>query len=185
MHYSRLADAVLLSRYKDVDAILRNHARFTVNPDLRQSRKARYKPPLEERSILFMDPPDRTRLRSLVNKAFTRTAINSLEPRIREIMGGGCWMISGTRPDFIRQGYPLLHRRGSGAPGRTHRFGDAARTVRLITSAYRPTGIPLQHRAARSYNPAVRRKIVKIFGVRVKILNNKLLPLAKLVVFLL
>ena len=88
VHYSRLADAVLLSRYKDVDAILRNHARFTVNPDLRKSRKARYEPPLEERSILFMDPPDHTRLRSLVNKAFTRTAINSLEPRIREIMGG-------------------------------------------------------------------------------------------------
>ena len=87
VHYSRLSDAVLLSRYKDVDAILRNHARFTVNPDLRKSRKARYKPPREERSILFMDPPDHTRLRSLVNKAFTRSAINALEPRIREIMG--------------------------------------------------------------------------------------------------
>ena len=86
VHYSRLADAVVLSRYEDVDAILRNHARFTVNPDLRQSRKARYKQPLEERSILFMDPPDHTRLRSLVNKAFTRSAINALEPRIREIM---------------------------------------------------------------------------------------------------
>ena len=87
VHYSRLSDAVLLSRYKDVDAILRNHAGFTVNPDLRKSRKARYKPPPEERSILFMDPPDHTRLRSLVNKAFTRSAINALEPRIREIMG--------------------------------------------------------------------------------------------------
>ena len=86
VHYSRLSDAVLLSRYKDVDGILRNHARFTVNPDLRKSSKARYKPPPEERSILFIDPPDHTRLRSLVNKAFTRSAINALEPRIREIM---------------------------------------------------------------------------------------------------
>ena len=86
VHYSRLYDAVLLSRYKDVDSILRNHARYTVNPDLRKSRKARYKPPQEERSILFMDPPDHTRLRSLVNKAFTRSAISALEPRIREIM---------------------------------------------------------------------------------------------------
>ena len=87
VHYSRLSDAVLLSRYKDVDTILRNHARFTVNPDLRKSRKVRYKPPPDERSILFIDPPDHTRLRSLVNKAFTRSAINALEPRIREIMG--------------------------------------------------------------------------------------------------
>ena len=87
VHYSRLSDAVLLSRYRDVDGILRNHAGFTVNPDLRKSKKARYKPSPEERSILFMDPPDHTRLRSLVNKAFTRSAVNALEPRIREIMG--------------------------------------------------------------------------------------------------
>ena len=38
--------------------------------------------------MLFMDPPDHTRLRSLVNKAFTRPAINALEPRIRAIMTG-------------------------------------------------------------------------------------------------
>ena len=87
VHYSRLAGGLVLSRYADVDRILRDHARFTVNPDARKSRKARYKPSQEERSILFMDPPDHTRLRSLVNKAFTRSAINALEPRIREIMG--------------------------------------------------------------------------------------------------
>ncbi len=87
VHYSRLAGGLVLSRYADVDRILRDHARFTVNPDLRKSSKAGYRPPKEERSILFMDPPDHTRLRSLVNKAFTRPAINALEPRIREIMG--------------------------------------------------------------------------------------------------
>ena len=38
--------------------------------------------------MLFMDPPDHTRLRSLVNKAFTRPVINALEPRIRTIMSG-------------------------------------------------------------------------------------------------
>ena len=32
------------------------------------------------------DPPDHTRLRSLVNKAFTRQAVNLLEPRIRGLM---------------------------------------------------------------------------------------------------
>ncbi|MDE0512935.1 MAG: cytochrome P450 [Gammaproteobacteria bacterium] len=86
VHHSRLMDAIVVSRYGDVDRILRDHARFSVNPDLRTSRKARYKPTPEERSILFIDPPDHTRLRSLVNKAFTRSAINTLEPRIREIM---------------------------------------------------------------------------------------------------
>ena len=33
-----------------------------------------------------LDPPDHTRLRSLVNKAFTRQAVNLLEPRIRGLM---------------------------------------------------------------------------------------------------
>ena len=88
VHHSRLGDAIVLSRYADVDRILRDHARFSSNPDLRTSGKARYKQPLEERSILFMDPPDHTRLRALVNKAFTRPAINALEPRIRAVMGG-------------------------------------------------------------------------------------------------
>ena len=97
VHHSRLMDAIVLSRYADTDRILRDHARFSVNPDLRTSSKARYKPTPEERSILFIDPPDHTRLRSLVNKAFTRSAINALEPRIREIMGA---LLDGIRePD--------------------------------------------------------------------------------------
>ena len=87
VHYSRLAGALVLSRYRDVDMVLRDHARFSSNPDLRKSRKGGYKPPLEERTILFIDPPVHTRLRSLVNKAFTRSAINALEPRIRTLMG--------------------------------------------------------------------------------------------------
>ncbi len=33
--------------------------------------------------MLFLDPPDHTRLRNLVNKAFTRRAVTGLEPRSR------------------------------------------------------------------------------------------------------
>jgi cytochrome P450 len=36
--------------------------------------------------ILFLDAPDHTRLRSLVNKAFTPRAVERLAPRIREII---------------------------------------------------------------------------------------------------
>jgi cytochrome P450 len=36
--------------------------------------------------MLFLDPPDHTRLRALVNKAFTPQTIEALEPRIRAIM---------------------------------------------------------------------------------------------------
>jgi hypothetical protein len=39
-------------------------------------------------SMLFVDPPDHTRLRTLVNKAFTPAAVERLRPRVEEIVDG-------------------------------------------------------------------------------------------------
>ena len=36
--------------------------------------------------MLFLDPPEHTRLRALVNQAFTPRAVNALEPHIRTVM---------------------------------------------------------------------------------------------------
>ncbi|HEY8545197.1 MAG TPA: hypothetical protein VIL36_09120, partial [Acidimicrobiales bacterium] len=44
--------------------------------------------------ILFMDPPDHTRLRSLVAKAFTPRAVQRLVPRIEAIAAG---LVDGLR----------------------------------------------------------------------------------------
>ena len=41
---------------------------------------------LERRPFLFMDPPDHTRLRGLVNKAFTPAVIEGLRPRVQRIV---------------------------------------------------------------------------------------------------
>ena len=41
---------------------------------------------LMERLMLFSDPPDHTRLRSLVSKAFTPRAVAAIEPRVRDIL---------------------------------------------------------------------------------------------------
>jgi cytochrome P450 len=38
--------------------------------------------------LLFMDPPDHTRLRSLVNTAFSRRAVEELRPRINTLVDG-------------------------------------------------------------------------------------------------
>ena len=83
-------DAWLFTRYRDVDTILRNHRQFSNNPYCRKRSVQRRNPspPRKDLSMLFLDPPDHTRLRTLVNKAFTRQTVNALEPRIRSLMGG-------------------------------------------------------------------------------------------------
>ena len=79
VHRMRLIDAWALTRYRDVDAVLRDHARFS-NEVLTG---------VVERtgvvSMLDRDPPDHTRLRSLVSQAFTPRAIERLRPRIESI----------------------------------------------------------------------------------------------------
>ena len=89
VHWSPLMDAWVLSRYDDIDAILRDHKRFSNDARSRtpsRSRRASI-PAGSDPSMLFLDPPDHTRLRVLVNKAFTPHAIEALEPRVRRIMG--------------------------------------------------------------------------------------------------
>ena len=88
VHRSRLMQALLFSRYADVDVVLRDHRRFSSDTRKRAaSRRQRASLPIvDEPSMLFVDPPDHTRLRALVSKAFTRRAVADLEPRIREVM---------------------------------------------------------------------------------------------------
>jgi pimeloyl-[acyl-carrier protein] synthase len=87
VHWSTLADAWVFSRYEDVDAILRDHRRFSNDARNRQIPKGlRSSTAFPRRSMFFVDPPDHTRLRALVNKAFTPGAIEALKPAIQEIM---------------------------------------------------------------------------------------------------
>ena len=89
VHRSTLLNAWLFTRHADVDAILRDHRRFGNDPrkGTLSPRQQAMLPPGHEFTMLLLDPPDHTRLRALVNKAFTRRAVNDLEPRIRAILG--------------------------------------------------------------------------------------------------
>ena len=73
VHRLRLINAWVLTEYEDVDAVLRDHRRF--------SREYG-----EYKSMLNSDPPDHTRLRALVSKAFTPRAVAELQPRIQQIV---------------------------------------------------------------------------------------------------
>ena len=91
-HRSRLLNAWVFTRHRDVDAILRDHRRFSSDPTrtpplVKRKQAAATRPQVEDPSMLFLDQPDHTRLRGLVNKAFTSRAIDALEPRTRAVMG--------------------------------------------------------------------------------------------------
>lgn len=59
------------------------------------------------RSFLFLDPPDHTRLRGLVAKAFTRRRVEALRPRVRELVAAEIDEL-GTDGDVISSlAYPL------------------------------------------------------------------------------
>ena len=89
VHRSTLLDAWLFTRHADVDTILRDHRRFGSDPrkGTLSRRQRALLPPADELPIVALDPPDHTRLRALVNKAFTQRAVSALEPRIRAILG--------------------------------------------------------------------------------------------------
>jgi cytochrome P450 len=81
----------LLSRYDDVAALLRDE-RFTKNrrkaSTEEQLRKLPWTPPMFrplERNMLDLDPPDHTRLRSLVHKAFTPSLVEQIRSRTQTV----------------------------------------------------------------------------------------------------
>ncbi len=95
VHWSELARAWFLTRYADVSSVLKD-SRFSVEGTQQKSNERMgYK--LDEQSplrrinkrwMLFVDPPDHTRLRGLVNRAFTPKAVEVLVPRIQELVDG-------------------------------------------------------------------------------------------------
>ncbi|MXX90370.1 MAG: cytochrome P450 [Boseongicola sp. SB0677_bin_26] len=89
VHRSLLVNGWVFTRHADIDAILRDHRHFSNDPrqGTLSARQQRRLPASEEFTLIFLDPPDHTRLRALVNKAFARNAIAAIESRIRTILG--------------------------------------------------------------------------------------------------
>jgi cytochrome P450 len=75
----------VVTRYADVTAVLRDE-RFSVRRPMMEALAASTSLDGMTRSLLFVDPPDHTRLRTLVTKAFTPRVVDGLRPRIRAIV---------------------------------------------------------------------------------------------------
>ena len=83
---------VVLSRYEDIDRVLRDRHFGVATPSPWREVFAEGAPPsmrlLGENSLLFVDPPQHTRVRGLVAQAFTPRRIETLRPRIEESVAG-------------------------------------------------------------------------------------------------
>ncbi len=86
------SNATVFSAHRDCDEALRHPSSSsdrlkstTVQRLLAEGAAAR---PMGPPNFLFLDPPDHTRLRKLVSKAFVPKVVNELQPDITELVGG-------------------------------------------------------------------------------------------------
>jgi cytochrome P450 len=83
--------AVFLS-YRDCDEVLRHPSSSSDNVNAtvaKQQAESGTAPPRQgPPGFLFLDPPDHTRLRKLVSKAFAPRVVSALQPDIRELVDG-------------------------------------------------------------------------------------------------
>jgi hypothetical protein len=110
VHWSPLLVGWVLTRYEDIDNVLRDWKRFENSDEAVGRFEPEFRPFLEDPlPMLFSNPPDHTRLRSLVAQAFTPRSIKSMEPRIREIVDDLLDQIDISKPvDIIDAfAYPL------------------------------------------------------------------------------
>ncbi len=91
IHHDAAFGRYLVTGFKDVEEILHDRD-LAVDPRKaapgtfsQMFRGDRDEADDGSRSMLFLDPPEHTRLRSLVQKAFTPRAVESMAPRIQEI----------------------------------------------------------------------------------------------------
>jgi len=93
VHWNEGQGAFLLTRYADCIDVLRAPG-ASVSPD--NEAPGRHKDQavdpirtaMDSQPMLFLDPPDHTRIRGLVSKAFTPRAVEAMRPHIEELVDG-------------------------------------------------------------------------------------------------
>ncbi|MGH3438551.1 MAG: cytochrome P450, partial [Sciscionella sp.] len=85
LYYDEEEDFYALTRHEDVAAAFKDFETYSSarGCDLAMVRKG---VPTEQKSIIFMDPPEHRHIRSLLNKAFTPRAIQSQRETVVEVV---------------------------------------------------------------------------------------------------
>ncbi len=95
-YYSEQYDFYALSRFDDVVTAHRDHATFTSTHGQTYEQLSSGEP-ADMGSIISMDPPEHTRYRALVSRAFTPRSIGNYEALVREIIAGYLNPLMGRR----------------------------------------------------------------------------------------
>ncbi len=117
VHFNEMLEVWVLTRYDDIVSVLRD-PRFSADRRQGRSRFAQMaRERMEQQSgplgrantMLTSDPPEHTRMRGLVSKAFTPRVVESMRPHIQEIVDG---LLDGAKDkggmDIVWDlGYPL------------------------------------------------------------------------------
>ena len=86
------ANVAVFSTYRDCDDVLRHPLsssdRFKSTMTRRLLESGAAPRPVGPPGFLFLDPPDHTRLRKLVSKAFAPKVVSALQPEISALVGG-------------------------------------------------------------------------------------------------
>ena len=81
VYYSEEYDFYALTRHEDVAAAFKDYETYSSARGIELSMIKKGGVPPESKSMIFMDPPEHRRMRSLVNKVFTPRAITALKTR--------------------------------------------------------------------------------------------------------
>lgn len=92
-----------VTRYRDIIDVSRDTATFTSTKGIRLEEMDEEET-AARRTIMETDPPEHTRLRRLVNRGFTRRAVQEYEDSIRELAAGVCdTAVEVGEFDFVQQ----------------------------------------------------------------------------------
>ena len=151
VHWSEAWDCWLLSRYDDVNAMLRDAKHYssvgTTERFLQQLPAAalRELQPLYQHftsGMVRLDPPEHTRIRSLTNRAFTPRVVEAIRPRIQHIVDELIDAFQATgRFDLISEfAYPLPAQAFAGLIGFPLEDCDRFKVWSVEIAAFHGTG---------------------------------------------
>ncbi|MBW0015560.1 cytochrome P450 [Mycobacterium sp.] len=86
VYYNEDHDFYALTRHADVAAAFKDHETYSSARGIDLAMVKNDNLPAEAKSMIFMDPPEHRRMRSLVNKVFTPRAITALTDTVTELI---------------------------------------------------------------------------------------------------